>query len=1103
MKRMLINATQPEELRVALVDGQRLYDLDIESGAREQKKANIYKGRITRVEPSLEAAFVDFGSERHGFLPLKEISREYFSKQVEGRVNIKDVLKEGQEVIVQVDKEERGNKGAALTTFISLAGRYLVLMPNNPRAGGISRRIEGEERNELREALNSLNVPADMGMIVRTAGLGRSAEELQWDLDYLLQLWEAIKGASEERKAPFLIYQESNVIIRAIRDYLRQDIGEVLIDSEEVKEEALSFISQVMPQYASKVKLYEDSVPLFNRFQIESQIETAFEREVKLPSGGSIVIDHTEALVSIDINSARATKGGDIEETALQTNLEAAEEIARQLRLRDIGGLIVIDFIDMTPAKNQRAVEERVRESLEADRARVQVGRISRFGLLEMSRQRLRPSLGETSGIVCPRCNGRGTIRDVESLSLSVLRLIEEEALKDRTAEVRAHVPVPVATFLLNEKRDALAKTEARTRVRVLVLPNPHMDTPHFDVQRLRDDHESVLNGESSYTATATVEVEEPAPVSQTRAIVRQEAAVKALSPARPAPTPPAPVEAVQAAQPNLFKGLIKSLVGLFASEQPAAEQAEKQEQSDSNERKRERNPRNADERRNNRNRRQRGERGERGERNDRGNRQDGERKAQGAKPEQRNENDASETRKNEAGSTRRRRRPADAEQRTNREDDSQNRQPREQRERRAPQPRAEEAEQNDELTNLQTTADEAQDNAADGNEGERPKRRSRSSQRRRNNRRRPQAEGAQQEGDNSEVGTTAVAAAVSTSADAPSSDAAVTTAVDADAETVTDVQTPVEAGLTEAASKLEASIETAVEAFTQAQPVDKSDSEEQPQAATEAGADDVQSEESGEQTEQAETRPSRRERGERNRRPRRERNSSRSEDDAEQSEQPAQAPATAPVAEASAEATADNAPQAEQAPAEQAPAEAAPAAEPVAEAVAPATEQAPEQPAAAPEEEQPAPVAAQDSAIPALTESGRAYNDPREIRKRQLEAKRQAEEAAQAAQSEPAPAAPVAEAAVEAPQAAPAEPDAAKAPEVVAEAAPAAQPQQADLLNEQPSATEQPIAADDAAQPESETKAESDATTADDTADSDDSEQVRKDEQTVDSQKP
>ncbi|MEE3157922.1 MAG: ribonuclease E [Pseudomonadota bacterium] len=1101
MKRMLINATQPEELRVALVDGQRLYDLDIESGAREQKKANIYKGRITRVEPSLEAAFVDFGSERHGFLPLKEISREYFSKQVEGRVNIKDVLKEGQEVIVQVDKEERGNKGAALTTFISLAGRYLVLMPNNPRAGGISRRIEGEERNELREALNSLNVPADMGMIVRTAGLGRSAEELQWDLDYLLQLWEAIKGASEERKAPFLIYQESNVIIRAIRDYLRQDIGEVLIDSEEVKEEALSFISQVMPQYASKVKLYEDSVPLFNRFQIESQIETAFEREVKLPSGGSIVIDHTEALVSIDINSARATKGGDIEETALQTNLEAAEEIARQLRLRDIGGLIVIDFIDMTPAKNQRAVEERVRESLEADRARVQVGRISRFGLLEMSRQRLRPSLGETSGIVCPRCNGRGTIRDVESLSLSVLRLIEEEALKDRTAEVRAHVPVPVATFLLNEKRDALAKTEARTRVRVLVLPNPHMDTPHFDVQRLRDDHESVLNGESSYTATAAVEVEEPAPVSQTRAIVRQEAAVKALSPARPAPTPPAPVEAVQAAQPNLFKGLIKSLVGLFASEQPAAEQAEKPEQSDSNERKRERNPRNADERRNNRNRRQRGER------NDRGNRQDGERKAQSARPEQRSENDASEARKNETGNTRRRRRPADAEQRANREDDSQNRQPREQRERRAPQPRAEEAEQNDELNNLQATADEAQDNAAEGNEGERPKRRSRSSQRRRNNRRRPQAEGAQQEGDNSEAGTTAVAAAVATTADAPSSDAAVTTAVDADAETVTDVQTPVEAGLTEAASKLEASIETAVEAFTQAQPVDKSDSEEQPQAATEAATDDAQGEESGEQTEQTEARPSRRERGERNRRPRRERNGNRAEDTAEQSEQPAEAPAIAAVAEQSAEAAADSAPQAEPAPAEQAPAEAAPAAEPVAEAVAPAAEPAPEQPAAAPEAEQPAPIEAQETAIPALTESGRAYNDPREIRKRQLEAKRQAEEAAQAAQSEAAPAAEpaAAESVVAQATAAEAEPAKAAEAEAQAEVAPATQPQQADLLTEPAASAEQPTAEPAAAEAKVEASTESDteAEAADAKAESEDSEQTRKETPAVDSEKP
>lgn len=582
MKRMLINATQPEELRVALVDGQRLFDLDIESGAREQKKANIYKGKITRVEPSLEAAFVDFGADRHGFLPLKEISREYFKKAPEGRVNIKDVLSEGQEVIVQVEKEERGNKGAALTTFISLAGRYLVLMPNNPRAGGISRRIEGEERNELREALNGLDIPADMGLIVRTAGLGRSSEELQWDLDYLLQLWTAVKEASQDRAAPFLIYQESNVIIRAIRDYLRQDIGEVLIDSVEAQNEALSFIQQVMPQYASKIKLYEDSVPLFNRFQIESQIETAFQREVKLPSGGSIVIDPTEALVSIDINSARATKGGDIEETALQTNLEAAEEIARQLRLRDIGGLIVIDFIDMTPAKNQRAVEEKVREALEADRARIQVGRISRFGLLEMSRQRLRPSLGETSGIVCPRCNGQGIIRDVESLSLAILRLIEEEALKDRTAEVRARVPFQVAAFLLNEKRNAITKIELRTRARIFILPDDHLETPHFEVQRLRDDSPDIIAGQASYEMSPS-EAEEAQPVSATRTLVRQEAAVK-TAPQRTAPAPtPTPVPtasvAVPAAQePSLFKGLVKSLIGLFAGKQetPQAETEKK-----------------------------------------------------------------------------------------------------------------------------------------------------------------------------------------------------------------------------------------------------------------------------------------------------------------------------------------------------------------------------------------------------------------------------------------------------------------------------------------------------------------------------------------------
>ncbi len=588
MKRMLINATQPEELRVALVDGQRLFDLDIESGAREQKKSNIYKGRITRVEPSLEAAFVDFGSERHGFLPLKEISREYFKKTdgQSGRANIKDVLTEGQEVIVQVEKEERGNKGAALTTYISLAGRYMVLMPNNPRAGGISRRIEGEERNELREALNGLNSPADMGLIVRTAGLGRSSQELQWDLDYLVQLWTAIKEASEVRSAPFLIYQESNVIIRAIRDYLRQDIGEVLIDSVDAQEEALSFIRQVMPQYANKIKLYQDSVPLFNRFQIESQIETAFQREVKLPSGGALVIDPTEALVSIDINSARATKGSDIEETALQTNLEAAEEIARQLRLRDIGGLIVIDFIDMTPAKNQRAVEDRMRECLEADRARVQVGRISRFGLLEMSRQRLRPSLGESSGVVCPRCNGQGIIRDVESLSLAILRLIEEEALKDRTAEVRARVPFQVAAFLLNEKRNAITKIELRTRVRIFILPDEHLETPHFEVMRLRDDSPEALSGQSSYEMAPEESEEVPQPITATRSLVREEAAVKTTSAERVAPPPEktAKTEVVPVAakaKPSMFKGLVKSLVGLFASnsEEEANAQVAKPEQ--------------------------------------------------------------------------------------------------------------------------------------------------------------------------------------------------------------------------------------------------------------------------------------------------------------------------------------------------------------------------------------------------------------------------------------------------------------------------------------------------------------------------------------------
>ncbi|HSP56896.1 MAG TPA: ribonuclease E, partial [Halomonas sp.] len=538
MKRMLINATQPEELRVALVDGQRLYDLDIESGAREQKKANIYRGKITRVEPSLEAAFVDFGADRHGFLPLKEISSEYFLKEVSGRPSIKEVLKEGQEVIVQVDKEERGNKGAALTTFISLAGRFLVLMPNNPKAGGISRRIEGEERSQLKESMNQLAVPDKMGLIVRTAGIGRSPEELQWDLDYLVHVWESITAEAGKQPAPFLIYRESNVIIRAMRDYLRQDIGEVLIDSEQVHQEALAFIRQVMPSYQQKIKLYVDEVPLFSRFQIESQIETAYEREVKLPSGGSIVIDHTEALVSIDINSARATRGSDIEETALQTNLEASDEIARQLRLRDIGGLVVIDYIDMSPARNQREVENRMRDALKLDRARVQIGRISRFGLMEMSRQRLRPSLGETSGVVCPRCDGQGTIRDVRSISLSIMRLIEEEAMKERSAQIRAILPVPVATYLLNEKRKVLAEIERRQDVRVMVLPNPDMDTPHYDVQRLRDDHmdEEGVAPLSSYELPTDTEVGKEPEAAFGKPVQRAEAAVKTVIHHEPAP---------------------------------------------------------------------------------------------------------------------------------------------------------------------------------------------------------------------------------------------------------------------------------------------------------------------------------------------------------------------------------------------------------------------------------------------------------------------------------------------------------------------------------------------------------------------------------------
>lgn len=573
MKRMLINATHPEELRVALVDGQRLFDLDIESSSREQKKANVYKGRITRVEPSLEAAFVDFGADRHGFLPLKEISRDYFKKspgQIEGKVNIKEVVSEGQEVIVQVDKEERGNKGAALTTFISLAGRYLVLMPNNPRAGGISRRIEGEERAQLKEAMNSVQVPKSMGIIVRTAGIGRTTEELQWDLDYLVQFWEAITQAAGERKAPFLIHQESNVIIRAVRDYLRQDIGEVLIDSESVYEDVLNFVRAVMPTFENKIKLYKDEIPLFSRYQIEGQIETAFQREVKLPSGGSIVIDPTEALVSIDINSSRATKGHDIEETAFQTNLEAAEEIARQLRLRDMGGLIVIDFIDMTPARHQREVEQKMREALEIDRARVQVGKISRFGLLEMSRQRLRPSLGETRSEVCPRCEGQGTIRGIESLALSIMRLIYEESSKEKTGEVRAIVPVSVATFLLNEKRKQLADIEANQEVSVVVVPVPHMETPHFEILRMRDDEATPEHISSHQVAQEYSQREEEVlEVPAAEKPAREQAAVRAVRPRAPAPGPKA-AEAQETAEQDdgLIRRIGRKIACFFSGEE-------------------------------------------------------------------------------------------------------------------------------------------------------------------------------------------------------------------------------------------------------------------------------------------------------------------------------------------------------------------------------------------------------------------------------------------------------------------------------------------------------------------------------------------------------
>ena len=581
MKKMLINATEREEVRVALVDGQRLYDLDIENRARLQTKANVYKAKVTRVEPSLEAAFVDFGADRHGFLPLKEIAPQYFrsSSPEGGKLRIKDAIKEGTEVIVQVDKEERGTKGAALTSFISLPGRYMVLMPNNPRAGGISRRIEGDDRSELRDALSQLTIPDGMGVIIRTAGVGRSAEELQWDLDYLLKLWDAISEAAASNEPPTLLYQESDVIIRAIRDYLKDDIDQVLIDDPKAYRQALDFVSMVMPKYQNRIKTYSDSLPLFNRFQVEGQIETAFQREVRLPSGGSIVIDPTEALVSIDINSARATKGSDIEQTALQTNLEAADEVARQLRLRDMGGLVVIDFIDMNASKNQRAVENRMRDALEIDRARIQLGRISRFGLLEMSRQRLRPSLGETSGMVCPRCTGQGTIRDTKSLALAILRLIQEEASKERTGEVRVIVPVDVSAFLLNEKRAAVGEIELATKVRVLVIPNPQMQTPQFEVVRLRDDEveedqresfEIDLSGYESEPAIDDADKPAAAPQALVRGVI-PDAPPPAAAPQPQEAQAPAPEPEVVAPKPGLFPRLWSALFAPTPKTEPDA----------------------------------------------------------------------------------------------------------------------------------------------------------------------------------------------------------------------------------------------------------------------------------------------------------------------------------------------------------------------------------------------------------------------------------------------------------------------------------------------------------------------------------------------------
>jgi ribonuclease E len=597
MKRMLFNATQSEELRVAIVDGQKLIDLDIEHAGKEQRKSNIYKGVITRIEPSLEAAFVDYGMDRHGFLPFKEVARSYFKEGADSKARIQDALKEGQEIIVQVDKDERGNKGAALTTFISLAGRYLVLMPNNPRGGGVSRRIEGEDRDELRDVLAQLEVPKGMSIIARTAGIGRNAEELQWDLNYLTQLWAAIDGASTMQSGAYLIYQEGSLVIRAIRDYFSADIGEILIDTPDIHEQALQFMSHVMPGNVGRVKLYQDEIPLFTRFQIEHQIESAFSREVRLPSGGAIVIDHTEALVSVDVNSGRATRGSDIEHTAFNTNMEAAEEVARQLRLRDLGGLVVIDFIDMESQRNQRDVENALRDALHHDRARVQTGKISRFGLLELSRQRLRPSLGETNHIPCPRCNGTGHIRGIESTALHILRITQEDAMKDNSAIIQVQLPVEVATFLLNEKRADIHAIEQRMGVEVVLIPNIHLETPNYNIVRVKHDDVTEETSRASYklvelpTETSYIPTAE-----ETAKEVRPVAAVRGITPAAPAPI----VAEKSAAAPIL--SLLDRIKNLFSSASSSSKQKTEAEKNEEFNRDRNRNNRNRNRNRNDRN---------------------------------------------------------------------------------------------------------------------------------------------------------------------------------------------------------------------------------------------------------------------------------------------------------------------------------------------------------------------------------------------------------------------------------------------------------------------------------------------------------------------